>query len=101
VVVAQDLGMKFRGHGHGQTPYGQINEGLGGCDGAKNQFAQTQRSNMGRNDTAQAPAVRLQRTPTHQMAVKQAVPWVGNPDASPIDFLWLGAHASDACAGRV
>ena len=58
MVVAQDLGMKLRGHGHGQTLYGQINEGLGGCGGARNQSVQTHRSNMGRNDTAQAPAMR-------------------------------------------
>jgi hypothetical protein len=101
MVVAQDLGMKLRGHGHGQTLYAQINEGLGGCGGAGNQSVQTDRSNRDRNDTAQAPAVRYQRVPPPRMAVKQAVPGVGNPDASPIDRVLLGAHANGVCAGHV
>ena len=82
MVVAQDLGVKFRGHGHAGVLRGWPNVGDDGCERAKTRFAQTHHRRNDRNGTAQALAVHRFAVASHRGAVKQAVPPVGNPDAS-------------------
>jgi hypothetical protein len=75
-----------------------VNEGDDVSDGAKSQYAQTQRScsGSGRNGTARAQLVCFERTPSDPVAVEQAAPRVGNPDAS----LSLGLRSNGAVAGH-
>ena len=56
MVVTHDLGVQFRGHGHGAVPCGQVKQRLDVCDSAEIQYAQTHRSCPGRNGTARMAA---------------------------------------------
>ncbi len=96
VVVALDLFDQFRGHGHGGSLSGLPNVGGDEYDSAETRFAQTDHSCSDRNSTAQALVHRIGVT-SHQEVVKQAVPQVGNPDAS---LSLLGALGSDPGAQR-
>ena len=82
MVVTQDLGMKFRAHGHDGVLQGWPNVGGDGCEHAQTRFAQTHHRRGDRNGTVLAPVVHAMGVASHQGAVKQAVLPVGNPDAS-------------------
>jgi hypothetical protein len=99
MVVTQDLCMKFRGHGHDGVLQRWPNVGGDGYERAQTRFAQTHRSRGDRNGTALAPVVRAMGVASHQGAVKQAVPPVGNPDASLCLLVEPGTGA-DARRGR-
>ena len=82
MVVALDFFDKFRGHSHAEVLRGWPNVGDDEYGSAKIRFAQTHHRRSDRNDTAQALAVHRIGVASHQGAVKQTVPPVGNPDAS-------------------
>jgi hypothetical protein len=97
MVVALDFFDQFRGHSHAGVLQGWPNVGVDGCERAETRFAQTHHRRSDRNGTAQALAVHRIAVASHQRAVKQAVPPVGNPDAS---LCWLAEPGTGADAQR-
>ena len=97
VVITLDLCNQFRGHCHGECLWSGSNVAGDGRDSAKTRFAQKDRRRDGRscsNCTAQTQLHRVQ-VMSHQGAVKQAVPQVGNPDASLCWLVCCGSNAGE------
>ena len=99
MVIAQDLGMKFRGHVHDGVLRGWTNVGGDGYERAQTRFAQTHHSCGDRNGTVLAQVLRGTAAQSHPGAVKQAGPQVGNPDAS-LCLLVEPGNGADARRGR-